>query len=103
MDWKKNFYYGPKALEESSRIKKSLKRKKWLPGIYLIALTDNPEHLLEVYECSQFLQPGLHTKELPVIGIAKGQEEAYELVRTLIDEVYQVTGALDVKTYFESK
>ena len=42
-------------------------------------------------------------KEMQIIGLAKGYAEALELVRSIIEEVYQNTGDVDVKSYLRGR
>ena len=38
-------------------------------------------------------------RELLVIGLAGGREEAFEVVRTIVDEVYHATGGFDIPRF----
>jgi hypothetical protein len=38
-------------------------------------------------------------RDIFVVGIANGKDEAYEVVRDIIDDVYSHTGAFDIKKY----
>ena len=42
-------------------------------------------------------------KQMQIIGLAKGYAEALELVRSIIEEVYQNTGDVDVKSYLRGR
>ena len=42
-------------------------------------------------------------KEMQIIGLAKGYAEALELVCSIIEEVYQNTGDVDVKSYLRGR
>lgn len=101
MELNQHLYYGLKANEKSAKIKKALKTKKWFPGLYLIAISTHPDHVLDVFEAVHFLQPGFKDDQYHILGVAIGRAEAYELVRNLVDEVYQNTGACDLKKYFQ--
>ena len=49
------------------------------------------------------LQPHFKNKnvneEMYVVGLAKGRDEALNLVRDIIDEVYNATGGFDIREY----
>ena len=53
------------------------------------------------FRYEELLQPLYEELEHPVIviGITKTYQEAEELVRLIVDEVYQNTGTFDVETY----
>ena len=55
----------------------------------------------EYSELMQKSYPG--KKEMQIIGLAKGYAEALELVRSIIEEVYQNTGDADVKSYLRGR
>ncbi len=80
---------------------KTLKRKKWLPCVYVIAVSRKPGELLEIYDTAQFVQPAFRPelKTMRIAGIALGRGEACELVRTIIDDVYRLTGGFDLAGY----
>ena len=64
----------------------------------------NQEEQIIRTEYSELMQksyPG--KKEMQIIGLAKGYAEALELVRSIIEEVYQNTGDVDVKSYLRGR
>lgn len=101
MYWCKKLYYGRLAGLQSKTLLRTLKRRKWLPGVYVIALSRNDGELLEIYDTSQFVQPPFKQKlkHMRVAGIAIGRSEAFELVRTMIDDAYRLTGDFDLAKY----
>jgi hypothetical protein len=68
---------------------------------YLITLPSNDENLLDVFQANILLQPYYKKadRDIFVVGIANGKDEAYEVVRDIIDDVYSHTGAFDIKKY----
>ncbi|MCM1307685.1 MAG: hypothetical protein NC223_03720 [Butyrivibrio sp.] len=101
MYWCKKLYYGNLAGLQRRTLLKTLKRRRWLPGLYVIALSENEDELLEVYETAQFVQPPFapKLKRMRIAGVALGKNEAYELVRTIIDDAYRLTGNFDLAKY----
>ena len=71
-------------------------KKKFSFDTYLITLPSNTSNILDIYSANVLLQPHFKKKciqdEIYVVGIAKGRDEAYELVRDIVDEVYKNTG-----------
>ena len=49
------------------------------------------------------MQKSYPKKQMKIIGLAKGYEDALELVRTIIDETYQHTGDVDVWKYLKEE
>ena len=54
-------------------------------------------------EYSELMQKSYPKKQMKIIGLAKGYEDALELVRTIIDETYQNTGDVDVWKYLKEE
>ncbi len=100
MIWSKKLYFDEVTKEWSKDIVKRLKRRKWSPGTYIITLSSNQSNLLDIYECSQLMQPSMKKLKLTVVGVAFGRDSALELVRTIIDDVYHETDGFAVKEYF---
>lgn len=101
MDWCKKLYYGPLAALQPKALQKMLKRRRWMPGVYVVALSRRPGELLEIYNTAQFVQPAFQSelKHMRIAGIALGEKEAYELVRIIIDDLYRQTGNFDAAKY----
>ena len=49
------------------------------------------------------LQPGYPREDRMVVGIAKGFDEAVELVEKISREVYDATGDLEIRDYIQAK
>ena len=103
MYWCKKLYVGDAAAINQKEIIKSLKRKKWSMGIYVITLSENENNLLDIYETIQFEQPYFRKKKLVIVGIAAGKKDAFALVTKIIDNVYTSTGSFKVREYFMTK
>ncbi len=82
---------------------RKMKRGKKVANVYCITLPVFRDGILEIYEYEELCQPMYEKLEHPVfvIGITKSQEEAKELVRLIVDEVYQNTGDFDVEGYLK--
>ena len=80
---------------------RKMKRNRSVSGLYCITLPVFQDGILEIYEYEELRQPLYEGLEHPVfvIGIAAKREEAEELVRLIVDEVYQNTGEFQVGDY----
>lgn len=94
-----DLYFGPKALENSKKVVKDLKKGKYLPGVCLITLPTNKDNILDIMEAYMLLQPAIDTSELTVVGITYGRDEALELVRQIVDDTFSKLGTIDIKKY----
>ena len=103
MYWCKKLYIGENAAIKQKEIIKSLKRKKWAMGTYVITLSENEHNLLDIYETIQFKQPYYRKKKLTIVGVAAGKKDAFALVTKIIEDVYTSTGSFKVREFFMSK
>ena len=49
------------------------------------------------------MQKGYPKKDMVVVGLAKGYDEAIEVAASIVDEVYHSTGTFAVRTYLAEK
>lgn len=93
-----DLYVGEDAKKHRKKIIWKLKHRAGQVNVYVIALADGRD-LLEIYHCG-LLQQGYYKRKNPfIVGIARGYEEAVALVETIVAEVYEKTGGMDVKGY----
>ena len=77
---------------------------KWdINGKSYIGLTTNlkvriKNYLSNIYSNHYFKNKNVN-EEIYVVGLAKGRDEALNLVRDIIDEVYNATGGFDIREY----
>ncbi|MBB2183686.1 hypothetical protein H0486_12455 [Lachnospiraceae bacterium MD1] len=69
-------------------------------GVYCIAFASNPGNLFDIMDANELLFPHYSKYDIRIAGLAKGKEEALELVVDMLMEVYRETGDFDVRTYF---
>ena len=101
--WYDELYVGQGAAPLYPNIYKSIEKKTYLKGIYLITLASGRNDQLDVYDSYMLNFSYLYRDIMPIIGIALGQDEAYRLVRDIARDVYKYTGGLEIRKYFEEK
>lgn len=102
LDWKKNYYLeGEIRFPELTR--KKIQKRKYVPEIYLITFSHNQENLLEILPAMVLLQKAAYENCPTIIGMAKGKDCAFSLVKRIIDEVYQNTGTFHIREYIENR
>lgn len=74
-----------------------------VPGIYLITLSDNPRNLLEILPALTLIQENAADMCPEIVGIAKGKEEAMDLVTEMIRTIFSETGGFEVKEYWKNR
>jgi len=103
MKWYEKLYVGESIRHKEDRIKWKIKHNAGQIDIYVITIASNPQNLLDIIPAQELMQKGYPKKELYVIGLAKGMTEAHEVVKQIIDEVYQNTGSFGIVPYLQAK
>lgn len=96
----RQIYFGESVMGRKYELSWKLKHNLPGKGIYMIVLTSPPcANLMEIYpyEASRGRK---RLRRKTVIGVAMGKEEAIGLVKRIIDDVYALTGSLDIRGYF---
>lgn len=95
-----NLYFGPKVADDLKKVIRDLKRKKYLPGVWIITLPSNENNILDIVEVYKLSFSNIDiTKDFVVVGISYGKEEAMELVRQIVDSSYAEYNKVDIKRY----
>lgn len=98
MKWHKTLYCGT-SIEQVQWARFQITYGKKSKNYYCIALSDQNENLLDIYE-SRFLRTThLNTDDIYIVGIAKEKTEAYEVVRQIIEDVYIHTGGFNIREF----
>ena len=102
LKWINNFYQGA-GVENPEELQAEINSGAFLPGVYLVTLSDNPQNIMEILPAVSLKQKAVvHLCPL-VIGVAYGKEEAIELVCGIVEEVYQKTGSFCVEDYIKNR
>lgn len=94
MKWHTNLYLGEHASCQPDLVEK-LKAGKRPMNVRLITLPANQNNLMDIVPCLG----GFYRDNLYVVGVAVGENEARQVVMSIIRDVYQTTGGFDVKQY----
>ena len=95
LKWQENFLAG-ESVKDPEEIKKKLNSGKPVLGIY-------PVNLMDIIPAAMLIQKSFYGICPKIIGMAKGKEEALEMVRSLIDEMYRETGTFATAEYIENR
>lgn len=99
MRYYRHLYIGEGLEKKKDKVISRLQRGKLQMDIYVITLAVNEHNSLEIYDSKLFLQPAFPYKDLFVVGITKGYEDAIELVEQITQEVYNKTQGADIRSY----
>jgi hypothetical protein len=96
-----NLYVGP-GIKNPNKVKWKLRRNAGQLQVYIIALAQGSDQL-EIYHCA-FLQQKYYKKHPPyIIGIAKGHEEAINIVIDITQAALAKNGYPDLKKFLFSE
>jgi len=99
MQWYKNLYVSENAKEKQSKIISNIRKNKLQYDIFVLTLAINGKDLIDIYPVYELKQEYYKKKDMFVIGIAKGKDEAISLVEEIVMDVYNETGSCDIKKY----
>ena len=91
MIWYKDLYVGESIVHKTKKVKWKIMHNAGQIGIY---------DIIPSYELMQKEYP---KKDMVIVGLAKGYDEAVEVAASIIDEVYRSTGTFAVRTYLAEK
>jgi hypothetical protein len=63
----------------------------------VVTLASNPDNLLDIIPARELMQKGYPKKDLMIIGIAKGYNEALLVVQRVIEDTYRKTNDVNVR------
>ena len=99
LKWYKYLYIGDNAKKNIEKYKRYLNRGEFVPDVYLITLASNQADQLDIIRSYYLLQDTLYRRCPLIVGVAKGQQEAQNLLLHMVEETYAKTGTANVKEY----
>lgn len=95
-----NLYLGDSInVEKLDKIKRKLENKPLLAGVFVIALSGNPEDQLEFYASKQLAQSYYKKNPPLVVGLAGSYDEAMRTVERLTQDCLKARGDCALKEY----
>lgn len=101
--WSEKLYIGEQAEKKERKIRQKLEKGKLVTGFFLITRPSNESNLFDILPTTELMFPYHKQREILVYGLAKGKEEAEQMVLTMLEDVYRETDGLRCKEYFESE
>lgn len=103
MEWYSNLYFGETAEKKSKKLIQKIESGKTSINTYLLTLPGGQKNQLEIIPAWN-LKFWYTKKSCPmIIGLACGKEEALQLLCRITEEVFQKTGGVELRRYFESE
>lgn len=101
--WSEKLYIGSQAEKNVKKVQKKLQDGKLVLDYFLITRPSNNSNLLDILPTAELLFPYYKRQNLLVYGLAKGRDEAENLVVSMLEDVYRRTDGLCCKEYFETE
>ncbi len=98
--WKSGLYVSETAMEDRKKILGKIRRHELQFGVFVIALAYNGKDIFDVIPSYMLSADGYKGKDIEILGIAVGKDEALSLAARMITDVYKETGGYDVRRYF---
>lgn len=102
MEWYRNLYLGEAAEKKKYRLYRRINKRR-LINAYVVTLPSNDENVLDIYRFAELRQKFYKRRDIFIIGLACGREEAMELAKDIIWEVWQNTGTFKVSDYIRKR
>lgn len=103
MRWYDDLYMGTTAEKSKDLIVEKIKSNKPQLNLFVLTLPSNEKNVLDIFPSTILLQAYYKNKECFIVGLAKGYEEALEVMTQIVMDTYAETGGFHVKEYLESK
>lgn len=100
IQWASRLYVGDKLKKRKDKTIASINNRRLTYDVYCIAFASQPNNLFDIMNVNELLFPYYQNTDIKIVGLAKGIEEATELVQDMLMEVYHKTGEFDVRKYF---
>ena len=97
-----NLYAGPLAAPRRSEILDKLQRGGALPLVYVLTGSLQAGELIDIYSVGEFRRDFVQRENPLVIGIAIGKKESFQVAKTIITELYERNGAVNIDGSFDT-
>ncbi len=101
--WDNNLWCSDEMRPKIQQIRRRLRwRRATSAATFCITLASNKQDLFDIFNMGELLFRYYRDsdEDVHIVGLAGSREEACELAAKMIEEIYNSTGALDVRNYF---
>lgn len=99
--WYDNLYVDSVIRKKQEKVKSKIEKGKLSFHVYCIAFASNGNNLFDIIDTNELLFQYYKRKDIYILGLAAGKENAFELVTNMIEEIYCNTGDFQVRNYFK--
>ena len=84
---------------QKGKIIRNLNKKRIGLEQYLIVLANNTNNHLELFHGIHLKQDIFMKEDLLIVGVAKGRNEAFQLVQFITQDIYDKTNTTNIRNY----
>lgn len=99
MRWYKKLYVGESIQNKADRLRWKIEHRAGTVDIYLLTFPSNSQNLLDIIPAVELMQRTYPQRDLFIIGMERGRDNAMQMAADILDEVYHKTGSFDVRSY----
>ena len=103
LNWYKNLYVGDNAKKKQKKLIRKINQGAGVIDVYLVTLAVNPANSLEIISANYLLQKPVRRNCPMIVGLCSGYYEAVDLEEQIAKEVYEDTGAMDIRGWLLQK
>jgi RecG-like helicase len=86
--------------KQKKKIMKRVNKNKNIKNIFFLCRISESKNSLEILSSAELYKMIRRNCNLVIVGLAKGKEDSFELVRIIYDDMYSKTSQIDLDTYF---
>ncbi len=104
MRWYEPLYYSDNITSKMLKnIVFNITNNIYQDDIFILVLCENEKDNFRIIPTAELLQKHYPKQEMFIIGVAKGKEEAFALIESIIRKIYIADGHLhNIKEHFQS-
>lgn len=100
----KGLYVGDSAKKDKKKILRGLEKKELQPFVYVITLPVSRHGVLDIMPAFTLKYPFFFKgRDVRIVGIAKGRNEAFNLSAKIALDTYNATGGFDVGEFLNAQ
>lgn len=104
MRWMNHLYTGDRASLREKELKARIRDRKWSADTYVLMPASNPRDQVDILHANFLRQAHYRSqRELTIVGIASGKQDALNLVMRITDECLRLTGGADLRSFLEAR
>ena len=98
MKWAKNLLIGEGVGKNAAKYKFKIRFDKGAFGVYVLVQSTCENYQLEIIQSTELHKKSIPTKDMVIVGIAQGEDEAIDMVNSLVQRALDETGEADIRS-----